>query len=133
MSVSGNNISIKSIDHFVMTVNNIKKTAEFYNKVLGMEIINFSGGRTALKFGDQKINLHEFGNEFDPKADKPTPGSQDFCLITGNSIDSVINILHENNVKIIEGPTLKTGAMGKIMSVYFRDPDKNLMEVSNYR
>ena len=92
MRVSEHKISIKSIDHFVITVNNIEKTAEFYNKVLGMKIINFSGGRTALKFGNQKINLHEFGNEFDPKSDKPTPGSQDFCLITNTLIDSVINV-----------------------------------------
>ena len=125
-------MQIKNIDHFVLTVASIEKTCAFYENVLGMKVEVFGEGRKALKFASQKINLHEVGKEFDPKADKPTAGSADFCLITTTPIDEVITHLHANDVKIEDGPIARTGAMGSITSVYFRDPDLNLIEVSAY-
>ena len=97
-----------------------------------MEVVTFGEGRKALAFGTQKINLHESGKEFEPKAGHPTPGSADLCFITGTPLRDVIEHLHHYGVEIIEGPVKKTGAVGQILSVYFRDPDLNLIEVSNY-
>lgn len=122
---------IKRIDHFVLTVRNIDATCEFYARVLGMDVVEFAGGRKALRFGDNKINLHEAGNEFEPKADNATRGSGDFCLITQTPLAEVITHIQACGVEILEGPARKSGATGPIESVYFRDPDGNLVEVSN--
>jgi catechol 2,3-dioxygenase-like lactoylglutathione lyase family enzyme len=97
-----------------------------------MEIVVFGSGRKALSFGTQKINLHEKGKEYEPKALKPTPGAGDLCFITSVPISEVIENLRSKGIEIIEGPVRATGAMGPIISVYFRDPDLNLIEVSNY-
>ncbi|XP_062578511.1 glyoxalase domain-containing protein 5-like [Saccostrea cucullata] len=123
---------VDNIDHFVITVKDIDKTCEFYSKVLGMEVTTFKGNRKALSFGSQKINIHEHRKEFEPKAHLPTPGSADVCFITRENLDSVIKHLQACKVEITEGPVDRTGAQGPIRSVYFRDPDNNLIEVSNY-
>jgi catechol 2,3-dioxygenase-like lactoylglutathione lyase family enzyme len=125
-------VQIDRIDHIVLTVVDIGETCDFYGRVLGMEKIVFAGGRVALGFGSQKINLHPAGNEYDPRAKNPVPGSADFCLISETPIGDVIAHLGACGVKIIEGPVAKTGAVGALTSVYFRDPDDNLVEVSNY-
>lgn len=127
-----NALSIDRIDHVVMTVRDIDATCDFYSRVLGMRIVTFAGGRTALAFGRQKINLHLAGREFEPKAAHPSPGSLDLCLIATGTLDEVIAQLEACAVPIIEGPVAKTGATGSIRSVYFRDPDANLIEVSIY-
>jgi len=115
----------------VLTVADIDATCDFYTRILGMEKIVFAGGRVALGFGKQKINLHPAGNEYDPRAKNPVPGSGDFCLITEIPLADVIAHLDASGVVIIEGPVDKTGATGPLKSVYFRDPDDNLVEVSN--
>ena len=125
-------VSIARLDHLVLTVRDVSATCEFYGRVLGMEKIEFSEGRTALSFGEQKINLHPADNEYDPKAKTPAPGPGDLCFIAETPIEDVIKHLGECSVEIIEGPVLKTGAIGMLLSVYFRDPDGNLIEVSNY-
>ncbi len=125
-------MQIDRMDHFVLTVRNIEATCEFYARVLGMQVVTFAGGRKALQFGQQKINLHEAGKEFEPKALSPTPGSGDFCLITQIPLEEVIAHIRSCGIKIVEGPVHKTGATGPIESVYLRDPDGNLVEVSNY-
>lgn len=125
-------MQIKNIDHFVLTVASIDNTCTFYEKVLGMKVEVFGEGRKALKFGGQKINLHEVGKEFEPKADRPTAGSGDFCLITETPIEDVVSHLKAYEVEIEDGPIARTGATGSITSVYFRDPDNNLVEVSTY-
>jgi catechol 2,3-dioxygenase-like lactoylglutathione lyase family enzyme len=125
-------VKIDRIDHFVLTVADIEVTCDFYARVLGMDIVTFGEGRRALSFGTQKINLHQQHREFDPKAKQPTPGSGDFCLITSVPLDDVVTHLEHCNVEIEEGPVARTGAQGAIRSVYFRDPDGNLVEVSNY-
>ncbi len=124
-------MKITSLDHFVLTVKSIETTAGFYNRALGMQIEQFGEGRVALKFGDQKINLHEVGKEFEPKANTPTSGSGDFCLLTDVPITDVVSHLEGQGVEIEDGPVPRTGATGKLTSVYFRDPDQNLVEVSN--
>jgi catechol 2,3-dioxygenase-like lactoylglutathione lyase family enzyme len=125
-------IRIDRLDHFVLTVASIEATCDFYSRVLGMEVRAFGDGRKALHFGHSKINLHQAGKEFEPKADKPVPGSADICLIARTPLDEVIAHLRECGVVILEGPADRTGATGTIHSVYFRDPDANLVEVSNY-
>ena len=125
-------MKIFRIDHIVLTVKSIDVTTEFYERALGMEVVTFGEGRKALSFGEQKFNLHEAGKEFEPKANKPTPGSIDICLITETAINEVIDELRLAGVSLIEGPIRRTGASGPIMSIYFRDPDLNLIEVSNY-
>ena len=123
---------IERLDHLVLTVRDIAATCAFYTQVLGMEVVTFGGGRKALAFGQHKFNLHEAGREFEPKADKPTPGSADLCLIAQDPLDDVIAHLNACAVPILEGPVERTGALGPILSVYFRDPDMNLIEVSTY-
>nr|XP_060612511.1 glyoxalase domain-containing protein 5-like [Anolis sagrei ordinatus]XP_060627427.1 glyoxalase domain-containing protein 5-like [Anolis sagrei ordinatus] len=123
---------ILGVDHVVMTVTSIADTVAFYSKVLGMEVVSFKGNRKALHFGKQKINLHETGKEFEPKALCPTPGSLDICFITEMPLETLTEHLRACGVKIEDGPVSRTGAMGPIRSVYFRDPDQNLLEVSNY-
>jgi catechol 2,3-dioxygenase-like lactoylglutathione lyase family enzyme len=125
-------MQIDRIDHLVLTVFDLERTLDFYSRVLGMEPVTFAGGRRALAFGRQKLNLHQAGREFEPKALKPVPGAIDLCLITVTPLDEVIATLKSNGVAIVEGPVDKTGATGPIRSVYFRDPDGNLVEVSNY-
>jgi len=125
-------MNIEAIDHIVLTVKDIDATCAFYTKVLGMRVTTFGGGRKALSFGAQKINLHQYGQEFEPKAKKPTPGSADLCFITAVPILEIIKHLSVSGVHILEGPVQRTGAMGAIKSVYFRDPDGNLIEMSNY-
>lgn len=125
-------MQISRIDHLVLTVKDIEATCAFYASVLGMQIISFGAGRKALAFGNQKINLHAAGKEFEPKADQPTPGAIDLCLITETPLPEVIAHLHALNIGILEGPVTRTGATGSIVSVYIRDPDQNLIEISNY-
>lgn len=125
-------MKVKSLDHFVLTVKDIHATCDFYSTVMGMEIQTFGEGRKALRFGNQKINLHQYGHEFEPKASNPTPGSADLCFIVETSISEVIQLLENHHVEIEVGPVERTGAVGKILSIYFRDPDFNLIEVSNY-
>ena len=124
-------MKINRIDHIVMTVNSVDVTCEFYSRALGMDVITFDQNRKALSFGTQKLNLHEVGKEFEPKAHMPTPGSIDLCLMTETPISEVLDHLASMNVEILEGPIKRTGATGAIISVYFRDPDQNLIEVSN--
>jgi catechol 2,3-dioxygenase-like lactoylglutathione lyase family enzyme len=125
-------VRIDRIDHVVMTVRDVDATCDFYSRVLGMRVVTFAGGRKALAFGTQKINLHQAGREFEPKAARPTPGSVDLCLITTSTLADVAAQLAACNVAILEGPVDKTGATGPIRSIYFRDPDSNLIEVSTY-
>lgn len=122
---------IDSLDHLVLTVADVDATCAFYRRVLGVEVVTFAGGRKALSFGRQKINLHRHGHEFEPRADRPTPGSGDLCLLTTIPLDEVVAHLDAERVAIIDGPVRRTGATGPILSVYFRDPDGNLIEVAN--
>ena len=125
-------IAIDRIDHIVLTAFDLERTLEFYSRVMGMEPITFAGGRRGLAFGRQKINLHQAGREFEPKALKPVPGSLDLCFITETPLAEVIATLNAEGVAIAAGPVPKTGALGPMTSVYFRDPDGNLIEISNY-
>jgi len=125
-------MKIDRIDHVVLTAFDVDRTLDFYTRVMGMEAITFAGGRRGLAFGRQKINLHQAGREYEPKALKPMPGSLDLCFITETPLEQVIARLKENGVVVADGPVQKTGALGPMMSVYFRDPDGNLIEVSNY-
>lgn len=124
-------MKISHLDHLVLTVSNIEITCNFYQTVLGFEVITFKGDRKALQFGNQKINLHQQGKEFEPKALQPTPGSADLCFISETPISEVIAHLNQLNIQIEEGPVERTGAMHPILSVYIRDPDQNLIEISN--
>jgi catechol 2,3-dioxygenase-like lactoylglutathione lyase family enzyme len=126
-------ISIDRIDHVVLTCFDVDRTVDFYSQVLGMQPVTFAGGRRGLAFGRQKLNLHQAGREFEPKALKPAPGAIDLCLITETPLEQVAAHLKDKGVAVIGGPVEKTGATGPILSVYFRDPDGNLIEVSNYR
>lgn len=125
-------MKIARIDPIVLTVADVAASCDFYSRVLNMQVVSFAGGRKALSFGRQKINLHQSGKEFEPKAEHPTPGSADICLITETPIGQVVGHLRACGIHLLEGPVPRTGAMGPIMSVYFRDPDGNLIEVSNY-
>lgn len=125
-------MKVERLDHLVLTVTDIETTVEFYTAVLGMEKVVFKGDRIALVFGNQKINLHELGNEFEPKADQIQSGSADLCFIVDQPVEKVIQHLADHNVTLLEGPVHRTGAIGEIISVYLRDPDGNLIELSNY-
>ena len=122
---------IRAIDHVVLTVRDVERTLSFYQRALGMTPVRFGEGRRALAFGDQKLNLHQAGREFEPKAAHPTPGAIDLCLLTDTPLDEVIDDLGRAGVAIELGPVAKTGARRPLRSVYFRDPDGNLIEVSN--
>ena len=124
--------SVIGLDHLVLTVRDVDATCAFYARTLGMRVERFGEGRTALHFGDQKINLHLAGAEFEPKAARPTPGSADLCFVTDTPIDALADELAALGVAVIDGPVERTGARGTMMSVYFRDPDDNLIEVSRY-
>ena len=123
---------ITRLDHLVLTVASIDDTVTFYSRVLGMVATKFGDDRQALMFGQQKINLHEVGHEFEPKAHHAAPGSADLCLITTAPIEEVIEHLDKMRVNVEQGPVERSGALGPIESVYFRDPDENLIEVSRY-
>ena len=123
---------IDRIDYLVLTVSNIDATVDFYSRVLGMRHELFGEGRHALAFGRQKFNLHQAGAEFEPKAAAPTRGSADICLISLNAMDDVMDHLANSGVPVEEGPVARTGAAGPMVSVYLRDPDGNLIEISRY-
>ena len=125
-------MDINRLDHLVLTVKNIERTCAFYREVLGMEEITFQGSRKGLKFGKQKINLHEEGNEPEPRAAVPMPGSADLCFITGTPLSECVALCKARGIAIVEGPVRRTGACGTIHSIYIRDPDRNLIEISRY-
>jgi catechol 2,3-dioxygenase-like lactoylglutathione lyase family enzyme len=125
-------MKIDSLDHVVLTVKDIDATCRFYAEVLGMEIVTFGENRKALSFGSQKINLQQLGRESTLRAEKPTPGSADVCFISSVPLADVTAHLNFCGVNLIGGPVERNGARGLMMSVYFRDPDMNLVEVSNY-
>ena len=121
---------IDHLDHIVLTTKDKPRCIAFYVGLLGMQLETFGQGRMAFKFGQQKINLHEHGKEFLPKAHLPTPGSLDLCFIASVPLDQVIARLAQLNWPIEEGPVMRTGAMFRIRSIYLRDPDENLIEIS---
>lgn len=125
-------MNIERLDHFVLTVVDIQRTVEFYTSILGMQAKTFGDGRFALHYGQQKINLHLKGHEIEPKAQHVVCGSADLCFITSTPIHDVLSELQEKRVDIIDGIVPRTGALGPIQSIYFRDPDGNLIEVSSY-
>jgi catechol 2,3-dioxygenase-like lactoylglutathione lyase family enzyme len=125
-------MQIERLDHLVLTVADIARTCEFYTRVLGMEVTTFGEGRTALKFGQQKINLHPADRIPRLVADRPTPGSGDLCFITAVPLAEVTAHFAKCEVPIVAGPGPRAGAIGTIQSVYIRDPDQNLIEISNY-
>ena len=122
---------LSHIDHLVLTVTSIEKTCSFYCNCLGMTRETFGNGRVALKFGTQKINLHEVGSEFLPNARQPTAGSADLCFVSEVPIDVVADRLVETGIAIEAGPVERTGATAPILSIYVRDPDGNLIEICN--
>lgn len=124
-------MELERFDHLVLTVRDIPATRDFFARVLGMTPVTFGGGRTALVFGQQKINLHQAGHEFEPKADRPTPGSADVCFITQTPLAEVMAHLRAQGVPLVVGPVERTGARGPIRSVYVRDCDGNLIEIAN--
>lgn len=121
---------IHHLDHLVLTTTNEEACVNFYVGLLGMSLVSFGDGRKAFSFGQQKINLHVKGSEFEPKAHLPVPGSLDLCFIADQPLDKVISTLESKGAKIIEGPVSRTGATGQIRSIYLRDPDLNLIEIS---
>ena len=125
-------LRIDRLDHLVLTVESIEASCEFYERVLGMQAVTFGEGRKALAFGRQKINLHLAGREFEPHAERPLPGSADLCFITLTPLAEAMAHVRAQGVEIILGPVDRTGATGPMRSFYFRDPDFNLIEVSNY-
>lgn len=124
-------IEITGLDHLVLTVRDLDRTIAFYSGVLGMRAVTFGAGRTALQFGNQKINLHRAGHEFEPKARAPLPGSADLCFLLANRPDQTIAALRFAGIAIEAGPVARTGASGPILSIYLRDPDGNLIELGH--
>ncbi|HCF3047301.1 VOC family protein [Pseudomonas aeruginosa] len=124
-------MQIDRLDHLVLTVRDIDASIDFYTRVLGMRAVTFGAGRKALAFGAQKINLHQAEGEFEPKAERPTPGAADLCFIVATPLEAVAEQLRQQAVEILEGPVQRTGAGGPILSLYLRDPDLNLIELSN--
>lgn len=124
---------IDRLDHFVLTVRDVDATIDFYQSVLGMTPVTFGAGRKALSFGRSKINLHPADAPIAPHASHPVPGSADLCFVTTDSIDSVIEHLRRCGSMVEDGPVSRTGALGPITSVYLRDPDGNLIEISTYQ
>ena len=119
------------LDHLVLTVKDIQASCDFYSTILGMEVITFGDNRKALHFGEQKINLHQAGQEFEPKAAMPTPGSADLCFLTETPLDDIILHLGDYGLRVEEGPVMRTGATCPLISIYIRDPDNNLIEIAN--
>ncbi|HGN0868378.1 catechol 2,3-dioxygenase-like lactoylglutathione lyase family enzyme [Providencia alcalifaciens] len=123
---------INRLDHLVLTTTDLDACLDFYQRILKMSVITFGEQRFALQFGQQKINIHQYGKEFEPKAHLPVPGSLDLCFISDIPLIEVQKHIEQQGVKIIEGPVQRTGATGKIISLYIRDPDLNLIEISQY-
>ncbi len=123
-------MQLQRIDHLVLTVHDIEASCAFYSQVLDMEVVEFANRRKALAFGSQKINLQELGKTFEPKATAAAPGTMDICLLTNETVDGITSRLQQHDIPIIEGPVQRTGACGPVMSVYFRDPDGNLLELA---
>ena len=126
-------MNVKSLDHLVLTVRDLQAAIDFYRRALGMQEVSFGGGRKALAFGAQKINLHLAGHEFEPKAQQPTPGSADLCFLTDTPVAQYAPRLAELGIEVIEGPVARTGAVGPLLSIYVRDPDMNLIEIANLK
>lgn len=124
-------MKIQQLDHLVLTVKDLQASIEFYTDILGMQLVEFTNNRKALKFNQQKINLHQAGNELQPHAAKPTTGSADLCFIIDSPVNEVALFLQQRNVIIEEGPVQRTGANKPLLSIYIRDPDNNLIELSN--
>lgn len=124
-------MNIERLDHLVLTVSDLSATIDFYTRVMGMQVITFGDDRKALRFGQQKINLHVKGQEIEPKADVPTTGSADLCFISATPMNEILNHLKICDVTPLMSPDYRTGATHRLLSVYFRDPDNNLIEVSN--
>ena len=125
-------VRVSGIDHIVLTVADMERTCDFYRRILGMEVVLFDGGRRALTFGDQKINLHQQGAEVKPNARTAAPGTADICFVTDSPMESVVATLDHVLVPVEVGPVPQTGARGAMTSVYIRDPDGNLVEVARY-
>lgn len=125
-------MKVKRMDHLVLTVNDIGVSVAFYQRVLGMSKELFGENRVALSFGEQKINLHELGSEFEPKAGAVQVGSADLCFLLETPLQEAVTHIESCGVELLQGPVKRTGALGPILSLYFRDPDMNLIEVSNY-
>lgn len=123
-------IQLLALDHLVLTVADMARTCEFYQTVLGMEVITFGAGRRALRYGRQKINLHPAEAPLAPHAQAPTPGSADLCFLLAISLESALRHLQDLGIAVIEGPVQRTGATGPLVSIYLRDPDGNLLELS---
>ncbi|MGE8387498.1 MAG: VOC family protein [Pseudomonas sp.] len=121
---------IDRLDHLVLTTVDVQACTDFYTRVMGMQLETFGAGRLAFRYGNQKINVHVRGHEFEPKAHLPVPGALDLCFIASVSLEAVIAHLEQAQWPIIEGPVTRTGATGPILSVYVRDPDLNLIEIS---
>ena len=126
-------MQVASLDHLVLTVRDLQAAIDFYTQALGMQEVTFAGGRKALSFGTQKINLHLAGHEFEPKAERPTPGSADLCFLTDTPVEQYAAHLAELGIAVIEGPVARTGAVGALWSIYVRDPDLNLIEIANLK
>jgi len=124
---------VASLDHLVLTVRDLQAAIDFYTRALGMQEVTFAGGRKALSFGTQKINLHLAGHEFEPKAERPTPGSADLCFLTDTPVEQYAAHLASLGIAVIEGPVARTGAVGPLWSIYVRDPDLNLIEIANLK
>jgi len=125
-------MKITHLDHLVLTVSNIETTIDFYQCILGMKKHVFADNRVALTFGNQKINLHQAGNELEPKANTPSPGSADLCFVIQSPLPVAMQHVRDCGIEILEGPVARTGATGPVMSFYFRDPDLNLIELCHY-
>ena len=125
-------IHVTRLDHLVLTVSDVTITCDYYQRVLGMKSIVFGEERRALTFGNQKINLHHEGHELNPCADRPTPGSADLCFLVDGPMEKVLGHLQSCGIEPVEGPVLRTGALGPMQSIYLRDPDLNLIELSIY-
>jgi catechol 2,3-dioxygenase-like lactoylglutathione lyase family enzyme len=125
-------VKVRRLDHLVLTVVSLEATVDFYTRALGMGVRAFDGGRLALRFGDQQINLHEAGNELEPRARVARPGTGDLCFVVEGELDAWLTHLEELGVPVVQGPVPRTGALGPMISVYVRDPDGNLVEISSY-
>ncbi|NIA44785.1 MULTISPECIES: VOC family protein [Providencia] len=123
---------INRLDHLVLTTTHLDACLDFYQRVLKMSVMTFGEQRYALQFGQQKINIHQYGKEFEPKAHLPVPGALDLCFISDIPLEQIQAHIEQQGVKIVEGPVKRTGAVGPIMSIYLRDPDLNLIEISQY-
>jgi catechol 2,3-dioxygenase-like lactoylglutathione lyase family enzyme len=126
-------MQVDSLDHLVLTVRDLQATIDFYTRALGMTEATFAGRRKALAYGTQKINLHQAGKEFEPKAERPTPGSADLCFLTTTPVEQYAAHLAALGIEVIEGPVARTGAVGPLLSIYLRDPDANLIEIANLK